>query len=149
MPQDRAKSAGFTIFELLVVIGASILIAGLTVPVGVRFYQTQILDDTTSVIMTTLRRAQSQAEFQKNDSSFGVKFLTGSYVLFQGDSYAGRTISEDEIFSLSGNVNTSGVDEVVYAKLTGIPSLAGTLTVALDNDSQTININLQGKVDRE
>lgn len=140
---------GFTLLELLLVVGAAILIGALTVPIGVHFFQSQTLDETASSILSTLRRAQNQAIYQKNDNSFGIKFLAGSYVLFQGDSYESRIQSEDESFSLPGGITTSGIDEVVFAKLTGIPNTTGTLTITLGNDSQTLDINAQGKIERQ
>jgi len=140
---------GFTLLELLLVIGAAILIAAFTIPVGVRFFQNQILDETTSSILGALRRAQNQAISQKNDSVFGVKFLSGSYVLFQGNSYGSRIQSEDESFSLPGGITTAGIEEVVFAKLTGIPNTTGTLTIISGNDSQTLNINAQGSIERQ
>ena len=143
------SGAGFTILELLLVMAAAILIAAFTIPVGIRFFQTQSLDETTMSIFSTLRRAENQAIFQKNDSAFGVKFLSVSYVLFQGSSYSGRTQSEDESFILSGGITTSGIDEVVFAKLTGIPNITGTLTITSGSDSQTININAQGKIEKQ
>lgn len=140
---------GFTLLELLLVISVAIIIAGLTTPIGVRFFQTQTLDETTSSILGTIRRAQNQAVFQKNDSVFGVKFLFGSYVLFQGSSYASRIQSEDESFTLSSGIATSGIDEVVFTKRTAIPNIIGTLIITFGNDSQALNINAQGKVERQ
>ena len=134
--------------ELLLVIATAILVAALTIPVGIRFFQTQTLDETTAGILETLRRAQTQAMFQKNDSAFGVKFLSDSYVLFQGSSYE-EIPSEDESFSLPSGITTTGIDEVVFAKLTGIPNPSGTLTITSGNDSQALNINSQGKIERQ
>lgn len=138
---------GFTMLELLLVIGAAILIAAFTVPVGIRFFQTQSLDEATSGILETLRRAQNQAIFQKNDSAFGVKFLSGSYILFQGSLY-GEVPSEDESFALPSGVFTSGIGEIVFAKLTGLPNVTAILTIISNNDNQTITINSQGAVTR-
>lgn len=140
---------GFTLVELLIVIAVASLVSLLTLPVGIKFFQSQTLDETSSDILNTLRRAYSQAVFQKNDNAFGVKFLSGSYVLFQGSSYAARTISEDESFTLPGGVTTSGIDEIVFAKLTGIPNTTGALTVTLGSDSQALDINSHGKIERQ
>lgn len=140
---------GFTFLELAIVIGGAMVIAALTLPVGIRFFQTQTLDEAASDILATLRRAQSQALFQKNDDAFGVKFLSGSYVLFQGGSYEARIQSEDENFDLSGFTTTAGIDEIVFAKLTGIPNGTGTLTVTSGNDNQRIIINAQGNIERQ
>jgi len=140
---------GFTLTEVLIVIGIALFISGLTIPVGVRFFQVQTLDETAVSLMETLRRAHNHAVFQKNDSDFGVKILSDSYVLFQGDSYASRTQSEDENFILSTNIITSGIDEVVFAKSVGTPDVIGALTVTLWSDSQTIDISAQGKIERQ
>lgn len=139
---------GFSLIELLLVIAGTVIIAALTLPVGIRFFQTQQLDEATSNILNTLRKAGSQAKFSKNDSAFGVKFLSGSYVLFQGNSYASRTQSEDETLNLSSGITTSGITEIVFAKITGIPNTTGTLTISFLNDNQTITINGQGNVSR-
>ncbi len=135
--------------ELLLVIGVAIFIAAFTLPAGVRFFQTQTLDETTSNILGTLRRARNQAVFQKNDSAFGVKFLSGSYILFQGNSYAERIQSEDESFTLSSGIAISGIDELIFTKLIGIPNTTGDLTITSGGDSQTLNINVQGKVEKQ
>lgn len=140
---------GFTLVELLIVIAVASLVSLFTLPVGTKFFQSQTLDEASGDILNTLRRAYSQAVFQKNDSAFGVKFLSGSYALFQGSSYAARTISEDESFTLSTGVTTSGIDEIVFAKLTGIPNTTGTLTVTLGSDSQVLDINSHGKIERQ
>jgi len=135
--------------ELIVVIGAAILIAAFTMPVGFRFFQTQRLDETTSDILVTLRRANNQAISQKNDSGFGVKFLPGSYVLFQGDSYALRVVSYDEDFDLPVGISVIGIDEVNFSKLNGTPSFTGVFSVHSGNDSQNVSINKYGKIEAE
>jgi len=143
------RCRGFTILELLLVLTVAFSITALTTPVGIRFFQTQSLDEATAGIFETMRRSHNQAVFQKNDSAFGVKFLSGSYVLFQGSSYVGRIQSEDENFSLSVGITTSGIDEVVFAKQTGTPSTVGTITITSGNDSQALTINAGGKIEKQ
>ena len=146
---NNSKSKGFTLVEMLLVIGIAITIGALAMPVAVNFYVSQGLDETTRDIVETLRRARSQAITQYNDSAFGVRFEWGSYILFQGSSYASRTQSEDETFTFITGTGTSGITEVVFAKLTGKPNSTGTLTVATGNKSQNISINVQGKIEIE
>ena len=139
---------GFTLIELLIVIGISTVLAGFVVPTGITFYQTQILDDASSSILGTLRSARSEAVFQKNDRPFGVKFLSGSYVLFQGPSYAARVASEDESFELPLGVSATGIDEILFTKLTGTTTSAA-LTVKLGGAKRIISINSQGNVEKQ
>jgi Tfp pilus assembly protein FimT len=148
MSHGRAGSGGFTMIELLVVTGAVIVIMALTMPVGITFYRQQALDETASEVVGILRRARSQAGYQRHDSAFGVKFLSGSYVLFEGSSYAARTQSEDETFVLTGGITTSGIDELVFAKRDGTTT-AGTLTVISGSLTEIVDINAEGKVERQ
>jgi len=140
---------GFTLIELLLVIGIVVTLSVLTVPIGIRFYQSQILEDTSENILITLRRAHMQAVSQKNDSSFGVKFYPDSYILFQGDSYDLRDQSEDEIFNLTSGVSIDGSDEISFSKLEGLSGSNVNLSVSLYNKSQNINVNEQGKVEKQ
>jgi len=43
----------------------------------------------------------------------------------------------------------SGIEEVVFAKLTGSPSVTGTIAIASGSDSLSLNLNSQGKVERQ
>jgi len=146
--RSRKNSAGFTLIELLLVITVVIVITALTIPVGIHFYQTQVLNETMDGILGVLRRSHNQAVFQKDDSAFGVKFLSDSYVLFRGESYVARVQNDDETFILPTGVGVSGIDEVVFTKLTGLPSATGTLTIISGNSSQMLNINSYGKIER-
>ena len=139
---------GFSLVELLIVIGGTIIIVALTLPVGVNFYRSQIVAETRDDILLTIRKAQFQAGQQKNDSSFGVKFFPDSYVLFQGSSYGARITSEDENFSLANGVSVSGIDELVFAKTSGLPDTIGTINITFGSDTYKINVNSQGKIER-
>ncbi|MFH1956385.1 MAG: prepilin-type N-terminal cleavage/methylation domain-containing protein [Patescibacteria group bacterium] len=140
-------SKGFTLIELLIVIVVSIAVVGITIPAGLNFYNNQIFEETADNLLVILRKAHGQAVFQKNDSAFGVKFLSDSYVLFQGDSYAVRSAGEDEIFNFSSNISISGADEIIFSKLTGAPNTTCTLTITSNGKSQSININQYGKIE--
>lgn len=137
-----------TLIELLLTLGLIVAVVALTAPIGVKFYVSQALDDTANNILETLRRAHNQAVFQKNDSAFGVKILTDSYVLFEGSSYAARNQSKDEIFDLAEGISLSGADEVVFSKLYGT-SIGGTVMINSAGQIKSININAQGKVEHQ
>lgn len=142
-------ACGFTFLELLIVLGLGVIIAVFTIPVGLNFYKLQVLDDTSEDILQVVRRAHHQAFFQKLDSNFGVKFFSDSYVLFQGNSYDTRVLSEDEFFSLPAGMSPSGMSEVVFEKLSGIPTTTGSLTLTSDGNTRILTINVQGKIEKE
>lgn len=146
--RSTSRSRGFTIFEVIIVIGVGIVLVLMTLPVSVRFYQLSIADETTNDIVSAFRRAESSAMLGKYDRAFGVKFLSGQYVLFQGTSYLSRIPTEDQIFVLpSGSVLSGLPDEIMFTKQTGVPSATGTLTVRVFDRIHHIGIKDGGVIE--
>ena len=102
-----------------------------------------------SIAATTLVQDLRQAAFFSRvgyyDSSWGVRVQNDTITLFQGASYAARNQNFDEIFEMS-NIITSGNEEFVFEKLTGITAEPGdtTLTSSIINESFTITVNEKG-----
>ncbi len=143
---------GFTLVEIILAITIIIFLAGLVVPTGIRFYQTQQLDTATDGIIQALRRAQLKAMSQ-GDNNFGVYVgsgQTGQYFLFTGNSYENRT--DEEIFGASNNISFSGVSEVLFSKTQGKPTITGTgddIVLTQGTETKTININEAGRINFE
>ncbi|MBP9821744.1 MAG: hypothetical protein KBC98_02590 [Candidatus Pacebacteria bacterium] len=138
---------GFTLIEISLVMAFTTLILIFTVPATLRFIGSQNLSETASALVSSLRQAHNQAVFQKNDSSFGVKFLPTSYIVFQGSSYASRTTSQDITIPLSGDITLSGISEIVFTKRTGLPSTTGTILIQSSSKSLSVSINQQGIIE--
>lgn len=140
---------GFTFVELLIIIGITATLLALTIPLGINFYKKEQIITTTEGVIQALRRAQLQAMSQA-DYSFGVYLgsgQTGEYILFRGDSY--KNHDDEEIFYISSSVSFSGLSEVVFSRVEGIPSVSGDIVLTSDNDIMTININERGRVNYE
>lgn len=141
-------SHGFTIFEVIIVIGVGIVLVLMTLPVSVRFYQISIADETTNDIVSIFRRAESSAMLGKYDRAFGVKFLPDQYVLFQGPSYLSRVVIEDQISPLPSGTILSGLpDEIIFTKQTGAPSATGTLSVRVFDRTHHVDIRNGGVIE--
>jgi len=140
---------GFTLVELLLVVGMMAILASFVAPVSTSFFQAQALDETAAGVLDTLRRAHAHALFQKNDSDFGVRFLSGSYVLFQGASYDARVQAQDETFDLPAGTAISGTPEVMFVKRSGAASSTGYVTVTAGNASTTIFVSSAGVIERQ
>ena len=140
---------GFTLIEVLLIIAIIIALALLTLPIGINFYKTQQLDTVTNGIIQALRRAQLKAMSQTNDN-FGIYLgsgQTGQYSLFKGDSYEDRT--DEEVFDIINSISFSGVSEVVFSKLQGLPTLTGSgddIILTADSETRIININEIGRI---
>jgi len=112
----------FTLVEILIVVGIIAILASFSFSVGLNFYKSQQLETQAQEILQTLRRAQSKAMAIELDSSFGVYFDNANkkYILFKGDSYSPGDPYNEE-FDLPAIITLSGLSEVVFLKLEGIP----------------------------
>lgn len=138
---------GFTLVELLLVVSLMLIMSAFVFPLGFSFYQTQKLDETGSGIISALRRAQMFAVLGTHDDAFGVTFTEDAYVVFEGPSYLTRTVSQDEVFPLSTLVEIVGLQEVVFAPLSGEPDSSGSITVSSGLHTHTIQIHSNGMVE--
>lgn len=139
---------GFTLLEVILVIATIMVLAAISVPVYSSLQVRNDLDVATNTTLQTLRRAQTLSQAVDGDSSWGVKLQTSGITLFKGASYALRDTNFDEVYTLSGNVTPTGVSEVVFSKLLGIPNTTGTLTLTnTNNETQNITINSKGFLD--
>jgi len=141
---------GFTLIEILIIIG---IVAGIFVfsaPYTLTFYQRQIIEEAQNNIIDALQRARHNAVLQKNDSDFGVTLseVPGSYVIFQGSSYAARDAGQDEIFPIISSISVTGIEDVIFSKLTGLPSVTGTTTLISSNLSRGIFIGDSGFISK-
>ena len=166
IPRARAKRgrglryshAGFTLVEVLVIVGILIVLIALSVP-AFRFFQKESdLGNSAEEIINTLRLAQNKTLASEGGSQWGIYFENTTtphqYILFKGSSYALRDISFDEIHKLPKSVeiyqiNLAGGKEVIFNRITGETSQAGNLGLRLISDTsktKTIYIENSGQV---
>lgn len=138
---------GFTLLELLLSVIILTLIAGFSLPFYVSFQQRNELDTTTNLTVDMLRRAQNYARSGDGDSQWGVATQGGQLTVFKGATYAARDTTEDEAVAIPGSISASGLAEVTFSKLRGIPSTTGSISLASTvNTTRTVTINAMGTV---
>jgi len=157
--EQNWKSRGFTMIEVIVII---VMFSVLSLIVITNFaLQKQKTDLKSNVqdVVSILRLAQSKTLASTDSNQYGVYFddlaLPNSYVLFKGESYASRDPSFDVAYVLLAtmefsSISFSGGNEVVFDKLTGTTSQAGSLDVRMKLDisqSETIFISNSGSID--
>lgn len=141
------KNSGFTLVEILLVLGLLAVVAGLTMPLSVQWIQRSELRVAAAEVGQSLRRAQILAQAVDHDSNWGVDVRLGSVTLFQGSSYESRDTSFDEVFELSAAITPSGVGEVVFDTLTGAPQSTGDVVLTGESGQvYMISINDEGLV---
>ncbi len=141
---------GFTLIEVLLVVGVLAILLTLAIPVTIDFYKSQQLDTHTQGIIQTLRRAQLKAMSIEEDSSFGVFLTNDNYILFRGNSFATRDAAFDEIFDLPVVITVQdSPKDVVFSKFEGKPNAIGSIILSNDGLIQVININEIGRINLE
>ena len=153
-PESRNKNCrnGFTLTEILLVMVLFVSTFSLLIPIGFRLYRNTLVDDTSRTLVETLRRARTYAQTGRGDAAYGVKIVSASssLVLFQGNSYAARNASEDEVIEYPSTVTISASStETVFSRLYGTSTVDGAWTVSFGALTSVVSINRQGTIELE
>ena len=143
---------GFTAIEMLLVIS---ILGGLFLLIEPQFSkikELQVVKNTTGEIISSLNKARSDTLASLNSSAYGVHFQSNQVVIFTGSSYS-SSASTNKIVTVSSPVRISGVvfggvsassGDVYFNRLTGTPSITGTITIASTNYSKIITLSATG-----
>lgn len=137
---------GFTLMELLIVIGIIVFLSAVFLPIGLNFYQLQVLNKTSDQVIWLLKQARTNALSQKKNSAFGLYFAEQQVILYQGESYQLRQIEMDQTYPLAESIQRYGVEEINFSKGTGLPKQTGLVTLKSNQREKTIQINQMGLI---
>lgn len=152
--EDQRRICGFTLVEILVIIGIMLILMGLAIP-SYRFFQKESdLTNSAEEIISTLRLAQNKTLASEGASQFGVYFNQSTtphqYTLFKGENYGVRDESFDKIHKLSSFLEISeinlvgGASEVVFDRVFGTTLQSGYLSIRLrDSPAKTKSIYIE------
>lgn len=143
---DSVKQGGFSLIEILLVLGISLTLLLATLPIGLRFFRLENLDVIAHSIATTIRSAEGNAFYGKAGSAWGVRIFPGSYTLFSGATYESRYAPYDETFPIEEGYVLSGDTEVVFAPLEGSTISNKSFQVTSGDEHVQILINTRGVV---
>jgi prepilin-type N-terminal cleavage/methylation domain-containing protein len=140
------KHQGFTLIEILLVVGLMTIIMGLTLPISASLIQQNNSENAQESFSTALRTAQTYSRNNHHDDNWSVKINTSEVVIFKGNDYINRDQSYDEKFPISQSVTKSGVTDISFEKSTGQPDISGVTTFSSGVFSETVSINSIGTV---
>lgn len=136
---------GLTLIELLLAISAITLLGMLSIPYFMTFQVSSQSKTASEEIAQSLRRARIKAITAEQDDDWGLSTKDGNITLFKGSNYANRDQNFDEVFLLPPTIAASGLNEIYFQKTTGLPPIAGTITITNTNSLQkNIIINANG-----
>ena len=143
----NSTQKGFTLLEVLLSLVLITILVAVAAPAYYSLFYRNDLDVAKNQVAQTLGRAAFLSSASDGDMNWGVKILSENIVVFKGLNYAGRDVNYDELYSTSASVTPSGLSEIVFDKLTGLPQTTGTITLTSANgDVRTIIINAKGSV---
>jgi prepilin-type N-terminal cleavage/methylation domain-containing protein len=146
------KQKGFTLVEILLVVGLFGFLAGISIPVYSGFIDRSNLSSSVDVTQAAILRARKYAQTQRNNSNWGVYYQTGQIIVFAGDSFDTRDTALDEVTNIPETMGLS-VDsdrEVVFEQISGTP-LSNGARIEFESPLQntnTISIDPDGEVKR-
>lgn len=139
---------GFTLPEMLLSVTLLVMIGGMVMPMYRTFLVRDDLDIAATTLAQSLRRAQSLSISADGDMSWGVRVGVGSILVYKGASYVSRDSTYDENTSMPTSIIPTGVSEIVFSKVFGVPSATGTfIFTSQANETRDITINGKGMVD--
>ena len=150
---------GFTLIEILVLIGIFSVLLGLSVSFFRVSRRASNLANAAEETLNILRLAQSKTLSSEGLSQWGVFFdnsvVPNRMVIFKGSSFAARDVSADDERELSESVeiydiSLVGQSETVFSRLTGLAVPAGYISLRLKSEPSEIKsvfIDGSGKID--
>jgi Tfp pilus assembly protein FimT len=148
------KKRGFTLAEVLLIIGLFVIISVIAIPVYYNWQSLTILEQNADEISEMFKDAQAKSSARLNNSAYGVYINAGNkkITLYQGISYAerdGAFYQEKIIDNNLDIINNFSTEDIVFSKSLGEPSATGTLTLINNSnrEEKNININSYGFID--
>lgn len=137
------KKGGYSFIEIIIVI----TLLAIVITFSSLFYRRYLLQNsvqhTADQLVGAMRKAQTYSMTGKKNGTWGVRYAANTITLF----LVGNG-SFDENYGVNPNISISGLAQVTFAKATGIPSSAATITISSNTISKTLILNSQGVINK-
>ncbi len=147
----RARLTGFTLIEVMIVIGLFALLMGLGLALGMDVYRGVLHRGERQIIVDTLATARARAMTNLYESEHGVCAAGADLVIFRGASYSASSPTNE---SVPGNHATTLASTefgcadggIVFDQLSGRTD-GGSITIHEDGrDDSTVEVNEEGAI---
>lgn len=136
--------------ELIVTISIVSVVSGVVLLSFNGYRQREMLKAATLEVVSVAREARAKTVVAQDDNVYGIHFDIDQVVLFAGSVYDADDDS-NQVSALSVTIGlattTLGADEIIFSRLSGEPSVSGSVIVYQLNNptsSTTVTINEAG-----
>jgi len=129
---NETRHRGFTLVEILVVMSIFVIIATISIVSFQDFARFQRYEQSVAEIVSLIEESRTNARSAVGEERHGIKLFGTSIVQFSGDAYVGG--SPSNVTTNFNNVTLisdfqGGVDEIIFAQLTSVPTATGTIDI--------------------
>lgn len=136
---------GFTLVEIIIVLGILFLMAGFGLFMSMDFYRSYAFRYEENLAVSLLQKARSRAMANVNQTAHGVHFGVSDYTLFEGSTYdAGASTNQN--IPINSGIATSGLVNVVFNQLKGDSTTTGDIIISGQSQTASISINTEGAI---
>ena len=161
LPERFKNQLGFTIPELLVVMGILAILFGLTTPNLLHFQQRAVVNTTSDILVNDLKSQQNKAmvgdtEGRGTSDNYGIYFESDKYTLFHGTVYDSMD-TDNFVINLDPSISFTNItvpnSSIIFSKGSGEVEgyMSGSDTIDItdttNGDNVTIRINTYGAID--
>lgn len=146
MPNFMQIRPGFSLVEMLIVIGMMALFAGFASSVSVPMIRHAEFDRVRETVRNELVAAQADTIAGTLDSSWGVAFFSNAVTRYKGGSYASRVTSYDRVTSFDNGVILSGASDIAFNRPSGTPSSTATIVMTSGTLHATTTVSAVGAI---
>ncbi len=140
---------GLTLIEILVVVGILGLILAMTTGVNVDLFRGDLFRSEQSTVISLLEKARSRSMSNMYDTTHGVCYSSGNYILFRG-STCSPSASTSEKFPANVEISTasnfaSAFPTIVFNRLAGTTTSGSLITIAITDGVKSANIEINNE----
>lgn len=141
---------GFTLIELILVVAIITTVGGLSASFYGRFINQNAVSNTVDQIVQLTRKAQTYAMLSRksNSAGWGICLSSPNLILYQGVSCLSKNSALDEKFQVNTAISISGLTDINFTRVNGIPSTTPTIVVSGLGISKQVVVNSLGMISR-
>jgi prepilin-type N-terminal cleavage/methylation domain-containing protein len=139
MMRIQQSLRGATLTELLISIAVLSIVSGIAIPTYQSYVVRNDLQIAVEQAKSALVRAQLRAQSGDSASAWGVRADEG--MVYKGDAYDDRDVTFDEFYILPQGVSVSGILDVSFSPLYGVPNIEGDI-IFTSVDGQSVEVKI-------